>query len=767
MNTMRHVMAAMVGGAFAVLGTALPGQQQGDQDPVLPKDPAQVFSIADLTSHWIQDGDHWVAGDYYRAGFVGGTMEFTPALGSAAPRDMVWRYSFQRIERGGVSLASTQAEAPPEVRFDQDTIRIPRGEGIEEVHHVRGSGLEITYELASRPHGKGDLVVVSDVATELIAPHGRANAAGLEFSLPGIGGVRLSRVVGVDASGRRVAGSMSWDGQQLSFSLPGTFLDDAVYPVVLDPTVSPTRPVANGEPESKLDVAYSSRSTVREYLVTWHRVFSSSNSVVRAARFDATTYASITSNYFQVSLAGPQFFSQNPSVGYSRALGMHLVAYEISVGIFGARAIRVTAIGAGGEALVASLPLTFPEFTPDQSSPDVCGDARTTGSLDNWLVVWSDSGNGIMASRVFISGTGLAQSDQQLTNEPTDRQPSICKARHSTLPTAVVWKTQSGQIEGRLLSASGFPLGAEVALSPSGAGECSNPQIDGEDGAFLAVWQEEESPGVGVHDIKCQFIRYAGTGVDMDASAPEFSPPGAADPMEDEQSPAVGLLTKRFAVAYQDAVSTLNGPWHVLVSYVKRDGCVACIPRDSLFPAMGRLIDPAVGSQYAGGGTDDVAAVTFSVATLAPPFAGGGLVRGIGTTRTSQVVSNRGGGCGNAGTVAVLNPPAGILGNLDNEIQLNATSPSASFAFLWGAVANQPRFQCGLCRALDPAVLQLNIGTQVIGGRADVPVPIPCQPGLAGVSVEFQFVVFTTGTTPCGLVPGASLSDIFEITLTQ
>ncbi len=47
----------------------------------------------------------------------------------------------------------------------------------------------------------------------------------------------------------------------------------------------------------------------------------------------------------------------------------------------------------------------------------------------------------------------------------------------------------------------------------------------------------------------------------------------------------------------------------------------------------------------------------------------------------------------------------------------------------------------------------------------NVPVPIPCAPNLAGVTLDAQWTVWQPGTSPCALVPDFALSNILRLEL--
>jgi hypothetical protein len=125
--------------------------------------------------------------------------------------------------------------------------------------------------------GAGDLVVRLRLATDLPSRPGRPRRRGgcghrhrIRFELPGLGGVGIGSVRGVDADGLAAAGSVRLAAADiLELSLPGDFVDSARFPLVLDPSISPVIKVAvdplidEGDP----DVAYVDKV----FMVVWDK----------------------------------------------------------------------------------------------------------------------------------------------------------------------------------------------------------------------------------------------------------------------------------------------------------------------------------------------------------------------------------------------------------------------------------------------------------------------------------------------------------------
>ncbi|HEX5054815.1 MAG TPA: transposase [Planctomycetota bacterium] len=175
------------------------------------------------------------------------------------------------VTRGGTTLAVNASPSPVARAL---VASCARAEGVEERFDVQPDGVELTWTFAARPAGEGDLVVRYAVHTSLGEP--TAVDGGLLFACDH-GGVRIGRVTGVDARGRRVGGAVQWDGSGVAFSLPASFVDGAAYPIVLDPTMGTTFTV-NGSItgiDSDPDAAYD--ATTDRWLVVWLKTFSATD----------------------------------------------------------------------------------------------------------------------------------------------------------------------------------------------------------------------------------------------------------------------------------------------------------------------------------------------------------------------------------------------------------------------------------------------------------------------------------------------------------
>jgi hypothetical protein len=116
-------------------------------------------------------------------------------------------------------------------------------------------------------------------------------------------------------------------------------------------------------------------------------------------------------------------------------------------------------------------------------------------------------------------------------------------------------------------------------------------------------------------------------------------------------------------------------------------------------------------------------------------------------------------GCGNVGVIDVPTPPA--IGNPDFRIELTGAGATASLAIL-NLTAVQPIQTCGSCSF---APLDILTFAPIVGGAAEIALPVPCEPSLAGAQLYAQWIVYKPGVAPCAPVPDFGASQIYEITV--
>ncbi len=337
----------------------LPQQERLDSERAGPRRPAGSVCRQAHGLSW-QKGELRGLGGDYRVAFDGGGAVFTPALGRRAPRTYPLRLQLVSIRRGADEVVAVAPGVRP--RLDGRGAVYDREAGVTERFEVRPEGVALSYEFARPIAGSGDLVVRLAVHTDLAVPRGEG-AAGLTLAAEGIGGVHIGGVTGIAADGARAPGTLRGDGRGVELVLPADFVEDARYPLVLDPIIGATFEVGNpSQDDVNADVAFDFSNGV--YLVVWQREFSGGDVDIRAQRVDAA--GALSGNAVEVTdlTAGVAI---NPTVASVNATDRFLVCWQEGPSVFGPWDVAGACVDAAGGA--ATAPTTFAKLPGNELDP--------------------------------------------------------------------------------------------------------------------------------------------------------------------------------------------------------------------------------------------------------------------------------------------------------------------------------------------------------------------------------------------------------------
>ncbi len=187
----------------ARLATASPS---AFQDPHLapPTDPHTVArALSSQTLLFDLDGRPCALGPAYRAIFSTHGLEFTPQMApdSAA---QYFHYALDSIRVGQVALEGLDLLAAPDLAATR--VEYARGAGVTERYEPFLDGLEQSFLFEHLPARDGDLVVSGRISTGMLPDRVSVQTDVIELGDPAQGGVRLSKVLGIDADGRTQPG---------------------------------------------------------------------------------------------------------------------------------------------------------------------------------------------------------------------------------------------------------------------------------------------------------------------------------------------------------------------------------------------------------------------------------------------------------------------------------------------------------------------------------------------------------------------------------
>lgn len=694
----------------------------------------------------ILDGELWALGPDYKARFDAAGVEFTPALGSGAPRNFSLALRLDSIRRDA-ALALELGSAPQKV--DGDRVEFERASGVVERYESRVDGLEQSFVFAHRPQGGGDLVVRLQVATELAAPTGEH--ATLEFLVPMWGGVRVGAVTGVDANGAASPGRLRYDGRAIELVLPAAFVDAAAYPLVLDPSIGSQFFIANTSlNEAFPDVAYG--ATAQRYLVVWKRHTSTTDGDVYGQLVNAAGTLTGNTIAFETSAS---VSATNPSVAYVTASNRFLVAWQQQTGAADWDVLARSVEMPTGTASSAT-PI-FAVAGPSERDPVVCGD-RTLAN-DEAYVVCKRDGSGIAGARVLVA-VGAAPvliTSQNLVTDDNAFRPTISKSFGDSAHALVVYSYNFGagdiDLYALLLNRNGATLVPTTPLATTLDGEW-DPALDGDGTNFIVAYTHIPLPsGSGDAEIEVRRVTYNGSTLTLGPVVP------LTNDSLDQRLPAVAWTPGKAFVAWEHGTTSATD-YNIYAYGIAASDCKLC---EVLFPLdLSATWDsaPSLASMYAGGSAGDQVLATWYSGVLGAGIeqsnVKGHLLEAFGP---GGAVVDLGGACGNGGVTELVSGLA--AGNPNFGIRLSPAIAPATIAFLFISAAATP-FSCGTCSVVLGGA---QFPVPIVGAQATKLLPVPCDVNIVGIQVDAQWVVFPSSVSPCPLFGSASASNRLRLTV--
>lgn len=689
-------------------------------------------------------GDEVLAvGRRWRATFDHDAVTFLPCVGQHAPRACPVTFAFAGATRGATATPTTL----PQRRTDRRHVTFDRGTVIED-YEARPAGLEQTFTFTTPPPGDGDLIVRLRTTTDL-QPQERQDGA-LGWHAPGIGGVTLGTVTGIDAHGRRVAGSLRRAGDEVELVLPDAFVDTAAFPLLLDPLLGPSFEALPGHDSDFPDVAWDRYTDT--WCIVWTQFTGGGGSGVVGSVFSGST---LTLQYaFAINQQGNE---DSIRVGTIGGLGVFVLAW---CNWTAANAITISGMVLDPGPAQASWP--FPIAGPGPvDTPAISSEA--TAFDDDLLVIWDDAQYGICGSTITV-GQGL-----QATVDPmvaigggaAATEPAISKNGGNPGLHVVTWVDRppglNGWVRAQVVDHDLNLLGAGAWLQ-NAPEDAAQPAIDGDGFLFLSAWSEQEQLNTTATDIRGRTLTVGPTGITSRGPFLDL----AAYPGELDHTPDIAVLGDKFAIAYQAVPPNAAFTDDVYALVLERSGapCGAEFRLDLngrgqyLHEHGPRLFSRRDGDDTA---TEDDGILVFADQDLATADSDIG-VQVIEAMGPGGAVTDLGGGCGPGGLATVRGPCA--LGNAGFTLELfgatNLAIPFAAIGF------PGPVQTCGACSLLRPLSFEFAANS---GGQATFDLPLPGTPTLVGLTFEFQWVTFGVNYVGCPTAPGIAISNRLSATI--
>ncbi|MCA8952273.1 MAG: hypothetical protein KDE27_22370, partial [Planctomycetes bacterium] len=224
MNTLRYATPVL---SSLCLAAAAAGQDLDLSEQRVPIHSAEADPVGGAYGIW-------AAGSNYKTSFHG-AMTFVPFCGRGVDENRTLSWRTESVRVGEVELTSGIRGMRPvgDYRFEYDL------GGVVEAYDVRAEGLEQTFVISRRPAAGGDLVVTGAIEGNVTATNREAMHGAVLFAdATGNGVIGYGAATAFDALGNTVPVTTAVADGRIELRLAGSWLEQAVFPVVVDPLLS-------------------------------------------------------------------------------------------------------------------------------------------------------------------------------------------------------------------------------------------------------------------------------------------------------------------------------------------------------------------------------------------------------------------------------------------------------------------------------------------------------------------------------------------------
>src|SRR3972149_798760 len=249
-----------------------PGHSSNIQLPEIPQPPQPPFDISriiDKAEHIVQkdrnNPDYYFVEDpAYRAEFTPDAITYYQKRGGQNRNNDSLQFRLISI---GSSEQLFSVNRPSSLISEENMVTYFRTPSIKEIYEVRKDGVEQSW-IIEQPFtdNSGDMIINGMLTTQL---HPRSNnKGGIDFfNESGDYVTTYSNVTVIDKEGKRIILSPSYEDSRLTITVPEKWLDEAVYPVVVDPVLGAdirvdTLTTTDNYPAIAFDGT--------NYLIVWH-----------------------------------------------------------------------------------------------------------------------------------------------------------------------------------------------------------------------------------------------------------------------------------------------------------------------------------------------------------------------------------------------------------------------------------------------------------------------------------------------------------------
>ncbi len=384
----------------------------------------------------------------YRATFDETGLRFFPKRPLLAVGDYHLAYQLTTVRRGQDVIVHPGQQAP--TLRDEDTIVYSHESGLNEEYAATAAGVEQRFVFAQPLTGTGDLVVEGNLTGNL--RRGWQESTGeIQFLITTTGEVlaNYGRAIVQDAAGRRLAARLELDGAHLRIVVPGDWLAQAIYPVVIDPLIGTNFAVSTqeaGGPQDRVAAAYGGASAT---LVVWtgNKGLTGEDILGQLVSAEGELLSPT------LSLVSDWDNQRNPAVAANPPAG-YLVIWQ-SYGMLSGWDLQGQRLSLEGQPIGTRLDMAAPG---DETDPAVAANGET----GEYLITWRSS-MGIYAR--IVSAEGNPGAPFQVSTTGFNWGAPAVAYHPGADQYLVTWAVQGGMgwtVVGRLVNADGSTPGAEL-----------------------------------------------------------------------------------------------------------------------------------------------------------------------------------------------------------------------------------------------------------------------------------------------------------------
>lgn len=500
----------------------------------LPFDPSAIIEQSRNLVQVTEEGIPYVEQSSHRAEFDQSSLTFTifPEIVSSSnlvSENTIYNLAVPpslTIDLVSITMGDTTLQndnlslIAPEVH--DNTVRFNKGKGVTEEFVARDAGIEQRWWLEEKLADSGDLTIIVEVQTtlNLEATHDGFLFYTLDHTTGQlVPAIHYARPLAIDATNQTHWGQTDYrfiettregiNHYQLVVTFPTQWLENAQYPLLIDPLISGLLRLEQGSPsqnQQNTQIAYNPDDD--EFLLVWEDYRNGSNWDIYGQRLDGDG-ALLGDNFVIKSASYDQVL---PQVIYAPGSDKYLVIWQhFSSGsqydVYGQLLSGI------GQLVGTAFAIATGPGSSGQTPTDIVYNTQSS----QFLVLWEDNRDGVLNIwGRHVGLTGSLGTETQITSSTTfNEMQGVGAYNHDDDQYLVVWATKSEEGEqnlyARRLTGGGVVTTTDTITLTSNTGpEVPDVVYLASTEQYLAVWQDNRNFGSNGLDIYGRVITPTG-----------------------------------------------------------------------------------------------------------------------------------------------------------------------------------------------------------------------------------------------------------------